>query len=234
MQAYEHLIITLQDAKCATPQRHAAFAELVGRFGNMAFGYAFQVLGNEQLAQDATQEAFLAAYQRLPQLREPAAFPGWLRRIVHTQCHRITRVKRLENVPLAHVANRPAAEADWTQRIAEEDAAQALIDCVMRAVAELPEHEREVVRLFYLDGHSIREAAQALNLPVTTIKKRLQYARERLRKNLLDRFPHGGGIHGWTIQTLAMQIVQGLLSLFSVAAEPVLCPVYATVERGLR
>ena len=42
-------------------------------------------------------------------------------------------------------------------------------------------------------------------------------------------------MHGWTIQTLAMQIVQGLLPLFSVAtAEPVLCPVYATVERGLR
>ncbi|MCB0095420.1 MAG: hypothetical protein KDE46_06840, partial [Caldilineaceae bacterium] len=68
--------------------------------------------------------------------------------------------------------------------------------------------------------------------PLTTIKKRLQYARERLRKNLLDRFPHGGGMHGWTIQTLTMQIVQGLLPLFSVAAaERVLCPVPVTLER---
>lgn len=234
MQTYEPFITAIQAADSALAQRHAAFAELVRRFGGMAFGYAYQLLGNEQLAQDATQEAFLTAYQRMAQLREPAAFPGWLRRIVHTQCHRFTRAKRPDSVSLEQIADATSAD-DLAQRVADEDAARALVDCVMQAVAALPEHERTVVRLFYLEGYSIGEAAQALNLPVTTIKKRLQYARQRLRNHLLERFKNGGAPPGWTLHTVGMQIAQWLLPLFSMAAaEPVLCPVYVTVARGLR
>lgn len=60
-------------------------------FQDMAVGYAWSVLGDYFLAQDAAQEAFIQAYVNLPRLKEPGAFAGWLRRIVFSCCTRIIR-----------------------------------------------------------------------------------------------------------------------------------------------
>ena len=59
-----------------------AYAEIVRRFQDMAAGYAYALLGDFHFAEDAAQEAFLQAYLDLEKLAEPAAFPGWFRRIV--------------------------------------------------------------------------------------------------------------------------------------------------------
>src|SRR5689334_16223122 len=77
-----------------------AFTELVRRYQDMAFGYAFSLLRDFQLAEDAAQEAFLAVYASLNALQTPEAFPGWLRGIVRHQCLRIRRRQRLAVVPL--------------------------------------------------------------------------------------------------------------------------------------
>ena len=69
----------------------AAFGLIVQRFQDMAYGCAYTVLGDFHQAQDAAQEAFLAAFAQLPKLRQPKAFPGWFRQIVLSQCHRLTR-----------------------------------------------------------------------------------------------------------------------------------------------
>jgi DNA-directed RNA polymerase specialized sigma24 family protein len=66
----------------------------------MAYGYAYSILSDFHLAEEATQEAFIEAYQHLRSLRSPDAFPGWLRRIVFKQCDRITRGKKVLTVPL--------------------------------------------------------------------------------------------------------------------------------------
>lgn len=227
MQPYELLVIAIRSEQSAPSQRHAAFAQLVAQFRPLVVTYAYQLLGDAQLAQDIAQEAFLTAYQQLDQLREPAAFPGWLRRIVNTHCHRFTRVKRPANLSFEALETTLITTADLAQLVADEDAAQALIACVLGAVAELPEHERAVVQLFYLDGYSIRAVAQALKLPVTTIKKRLQYARDRLRRHLTDRFNQGG----LTMQSWALQAGQWLLPLFAVLDAPLLCPILATNRR---
>ena len=59
-----------------------AYGTIVQRFADMAYGYAYAILGDFHLAEDAAQEAFVEAYYNLARLREAAAFPGWLRRIV--------------------------------------------------------------------------------------------------------------------------------------------------------
>src|SRR5262249_52702572 len=104
-----------------------AFTELVRRYQDMVFGYAFSLLRDFQLAEDATQEAFLAAYADLNRLQTPEAFPGWLRGIVRHQCQRIARKRRENAVPLDQameaVAQAPGPEQ---QAEAEETRAQVL------------------------------------------------------------------------------------------------------------
>ncbi len=77
-----------------------AFARIVAHFQAMALGYAHAILGDFHLAEDVTQEAFVAAYCGLDRLREPAAFAGWLRQIVRFQCNRVLRARRADVIAL--------------------------------------------------------------------------------------------------------------------------------------
>src|SRR5687767_5300158 len=67
------------------PEKHDAFNGLVAAFQDMAYSCAYAVLGDFHMAEDASQRAFITAWQKLHQLREPDAFPGWFRRIVLTE-----------------------------------------------------------------------------------------------------------------------------------------------------
>src|SRR5215813_6292729 len=89
-----------------------AFGEIVRRFEDMAVAYGYSLVGDFQLAEDVAQEAFLEAYVCLGQLREPAAFPGWFRRIVVKQCDRITRRKRPNFETLKEQQQAPALEEE--------------------------------------------------------------------------------------------------------------------------
>src|SRR5215813_7974873 len=68
-----------------------AYDIVVHRFQDMAVGYGYSILHDFQLAEDAAQEAFFEAHRCLASLRDPAAFPGWFRRIVFKHCDRIMR-----------------------------------------------------------------------------------------------------------------------------------------------
>ncbi|MBI4472881.1 MAG: sigma-70 family RNA polymerase sigma factor [Acidobacteria bacterium] len=151
-----------------------AFGVIVKRFQDMAVGYSYSLLRDFHLAEDAAQEAFFEAFRNLPKLREPAAFPGWFRKIVFKQCDRILRRNEVVTVPLdlSH-ETRPVSEQNDMR------------DSVLEAVNNLPEHERITTMLFYTSGYSLEEIAGFLEVPVTTIKGRLHSAREHLREMLL-------------------------------------------------
>jgi RNA polymerase sigma factor (sigma-70 family) len=159
-----------------------AFGRLVCRFQDMAYGYAYSILGDFALAEDATQEAFLHTYYRLGDLRAPAAFPGWLRRIVFKYCDRLTRRKRVPVVALDVVGDLPSASAGPEAVVVHREAR----DEVLEMVGALPQNERIATTLFYMDGYSQKEVAEFLQVPVTTVKNRLYAARKRLRERMTD------------------------------------------------
>jgi RNA polymerase sigma factor (sigma-70 family) len=159
-----------------------AFGKIVRRFQDMAVGYSYSLLRDFHLAEDAAQEAFLEAYLCLPQLREPAAFPGWFRRIVFKQCDRVTRVSTPSISTIDEAREVTAADQNQTDVMEQRERE----DSVLSAIDSLPEHERTSVMLFYMSGHSQKEISEFLDVPVTTIKKRLFSARGRLREMLVD------------------------------------------------
>src|SRR2546423_12652194 len=102
------LIARATAARAAQFDKVQAFGEVVRRFQDLAFACAYAVLGDFHLAEDAAQEAFFAAWRNLDQLRQPEAFPGWFKRIVLTQCNRMTRGKSLPTVALELAETVPA------------------------------------------------------------------------------------------------------------------------------
>ncbi len=176
------LIARATAARAARAEKSQAFGEIVYRFQDLAFACAYAMLGDFHLAEDAAQEAFITAWRNLDQLRQPEAFPGWLKRIVLTQCNRLTRGKRLDLVGLEVITEAPAMGPD--PHAAYEEKEQQIQ--VLAAIQALPAHERMVTTLFYIGNYSQNEIAAFLEVPLTTVKKRLFCARRRLRERMLN------------------------------------------------
>ena len=158
--------------------RHA-YSHIVKQFQDLAVGYAYSILRNFPLAEEAAQEAFIEAYLNLHRLHKPAAFPGWLKRIVFKQCDRITRKKSHPAVSLTQTGELISDRSSPTS-VAEQ---QELQHIVRQAIDLLPEGEREVIALFYLGEQSQKEISAFLEVPVSTVKNRLFSARKKLKTN---------------------------------------------------
>src|SRR5438445_13583031 len=179
----------------------AAFAELVGRHQRQLYRLALRMTGSEADAQEVLQEAFLNAYQKLPNFRGEAQFSSWLYRIAaNSALMRLRRKRRapdaLTDQPLELQGPRfsaegylePASNSDWSQRADEKMMSGELGAAINRAVADLPDDYRTVFLLKDVDGLSNEEIADALELTVPAVQSRLHRARLALREKLGEFF----------------------------------------------
>ena len=182
----DRLIRRVQEAKARRDERDPAYAELVRRFQDMAFGCAFAILGDVHHAEDAAQEAFMDAWTNIEDLRSDAAFPGWFRRVVLTRCHRFLRRKGVHTVPMDQAADVAGDEPDAL------DAAQARESgLLMRsALRSLSEDDRILLVLFHLDEYSYRQIGTFLELPPSSVDNRLRAARRKLKERLSSMTAH--------------------------------------------
>lgn len=142
---------------------------------------SYRLTGDETLAQECTQEAFIRAFQRLDRFRGDAALATWLTRIVVTvtlnALRRRTRSHQrevdLDELAPAHGAGMDAAVVELRERVA-------------RAVGELPELYRTMVVLHDIEGYTHAEIASLLGVAEGTCKTRLFVARRKLRAALAD------------------------------------------------
>ena len=155
------------------------YESIVRRFQDMAVGYGYARLGDLQLAEDAAQEAFIAAYFELPSLRDPQAFPGWFRRIVVKQIDRVRR-KRRSALSLDNLSNISIEQPDLADMVVQQE----VYDALLVAIQQLPVSQREVVTLFYIGAYSHNDISAFLDISRSTVKMRLYHARKRLQSQL--------------------------------------------------
>ena len=152
-----------------------AFAKLLARHERTVRAAAMAILGDHHSAQDASQEAFVAAYRKLATLRDGSAFGPWVFKIARREALRIAR-RSPATVSLDSQADRPDPRDDGRL----DSASRRLLEAVMK----LPAHERTVVTLRHFDGHSVAEIAEIAARPVGTVTKQLSRAYARLREGL--------------------------------------------------
>ncbi|HSQ23851.1 MAG TPA: sigma-70 family RNA polymerase sigma factor [Pyrinomonadaceae bacterium] len=164
-----------------------AFGEIVRRWERRIFALAFGMLGREEDARDATQETFLAAFRNLRGFRGEAKVSSWLHRIAVNQC--ITRQRR------ARVRSETALEDEAEKNAAvfalPIDASPARnaetierTQAVRRAVGTLPPDLRQVVVMKEFEELTFQEIADALEIPLSTVKSRLYTALRQLQMRL--------------------------------------------------
>ena len=171
-----------------------AFGEVVRRWERKIYALAYGILGSVEDARDASQETFIAAYRNLQGFRGEAKVSSWLHRIAVNQCisrQRRARVRAetaLEDDAEPGGASSFKAAGDSPARATES---KQRAEAVRRAVASLPQELREVVMMKEFEELTFQEIADALQVPLSTVKSRLYTALRQLRLRL-EKFELGG------------------------------------------
>lgn len=156
-----------------------AFDTLVRRHYRAAFAVALAAAGTAMDAEDACQDGFIKALERIDECRDPARFAGWLLQIVRNRAHNVREYQRRRDGPPLQVVD-PPDRAD-TARAVERRELRAQLET---ALATLPPAQREVVLLHDLEGWKHREIAVALGTSEGMSRQHLFAARKALRERL--------------------------------------------------
>ena len=165
----------------------AALAELYDRYGRLAFGLAYRVVGERGGAEDVVQEAFLSVWRHAARYRpERGGARSWLLAIVHNAAidRRRGRFKReLSDVELDSVAFALETDAEDTFVVV---AAGIRAEQVREALTALPLEQRQAIELAYFGGLTHQEIAERTGTPLGTVKSRMRLGLLKLRTLLAD------------------------------------------------
>ena len=173
-------------------QQHR-FADLVGRYQSQIVNYVCRMLGNYEDAVDLSQDVFLKAYSALGSYRPQYPFAAWLFRIARNAAIDEIRKRRLLTVsldaPVEFEDGSAGREVESEGRNPQDSyLGLEFADRVSTAINGLPEKYREPIVLRHAAELSYEEIAEALELPLGTVKTRIFRARDALRKSLGDLF----------------------------------------------
>lgn len=174
-----------------------AFEKLVDVYQSRVFGFVRRMVGNGDESADITQEVFIRAYQNFGRFDGRSSVKTWLFRIAHNLC--VDRARKIDRTPAETGMQASGDSEEWMEvadarwepeRIAIEE---ELADAIEKAIGSMSEKLRSVLLLHDREDASYEEIAEALSVPVGTVKSRLFLARSHLQ-NCLKPYLQGESI----------------------------------------
>ena len=162
----------------------AAFDVLVEKHQKSVHALAWRKVGNFHDAEEITQDTFLQVYKKLPTLKDPYKFAGWLYVIANRLCIDWIRKKNLAIQSLEDTSVEEIEKASYTDHVSEQSelaSSERRREIVKKLLAKLPESERTVMTLHYLGEMTVKEISKFLGVSVSAIHNRLYRARKRLQ-----------------------------------------------------
>jgi RNA polymerase sigma-70 factor (ECF subfamily) len=154
-----------------------AFSALAASVVDRLYATAVLILRDHSMANDATQETILRAWRDLPSLRDADRFDAWLRRLLVNACHDEGRRRRQQRPEMTLLPIHEAAVGDASAALAERDALE-------RGFRRLTPNHRAALVLHHYMGLSLPEVADAIGVPLGTVKSRVHHATQALRAAL--------------------------------------------------
>ena len=168
----------------------AAFGILVEKYQKSIHALAWRKINDFHYAEEIMQDTFLKAYKKLPTLKNPNQFAGWLHVTANRLCidwlrkQQRKQAQKLVMQSLEDTRPEEIEESSYTHHISEQrmtESTERYHELVQKLLEKLPENERAVVTLYYLDEMSTKEIGKFMGVSVNTITSRLQRARKRLQ-----------------------------------------------------
>jgi len=159
-----------------------SYGAIIQDYQSSVFNVCYRVLGNRQEAEDLTQEAFLRAYHRISSFDLNRPFGPWMRTLAANLCYNHLKKARLNRVPLEDerdsIKDDPKYGPEGVLEINQEH------KILYQAIWKLPEVQRIALELRHFQGLSYQEMAEALKLPINTVRSHLYRGRQKLAELL--------------------------------------------------
>jgi RNA polymerase sigma factor (sigma-70 family) len=169
--------VKLAQAACKGDKK--AFVELVARHQAMVCGITLGILNNFAASEDAAQDAFLTAWKKIKDLRDPAALKPWLAQVARNSA--LTHLRRQRgHDPLDETIDLPDESPSPSDVASSEEEAEL----VRTYLARLPENYRLPLVLYYREGQSVRAVAESLEISEDAVKQRLSRGREMMKEKM--------------------------------------------------
>jgi RNA polymerase sigma-70 factor (ECF subfamily) len=171
-------------------QDRAAFNELILRYEKRIYNYAFRLSGSYDIANDIASDTFLRVYNSLGSFRGDSSFITWLFRIVTNiyldfkKRERSRPAQSLDEIIELGEASVTVQVEDHAPTPPQLAEAGERTEMLQSAINSLPDYQRMMIVMYHTDGQSYEEIAAALDLPIGTVKSRLNRARLSLREIL--------------------------------------------------
>ena len=164
-----------------------AYALLVQRYQQAVFGVCYRMFGERRDAEDMTQEALIRGYQRLEKFDAERPFGPWIRKVAMNLCLNKLKAAREEAFELDEARDSSAGHTDELPEASYAETERQ--EQIRRAMMQLPRHFRAAIELRHFQHLDYQEMAEALQLPLNTVKSHLYRARKQLAAKLVEFAP---------------------------------------------
>jgi RNA polymerase sigma factor (sigma-70 family) len=161
----------------------AAYAVLIDRHKDLVYTIAMNIMRSREDAEEVAQDAFLKAFQKLAGFRQESSFQTWIYRITYNEAITRIRKNRVKLLDLEEEITGNLADDDVEENVAGLDE-QEQKQVISKILDKLPEIDRVIVTLFYLESHPITEIAEITGLGESNVKVRLHRVRKRIYSDL--------------------------------------------------
>jgi RNA polymerase sigma-70 factor, ECF subfamily len=161
----------------------ASFAVLIDRHKDLVFTIGMNVTRNREDAEEVAQDVFLKAFQKLATFRQESSFQTWLYRIAYNEAITKIRKNKVSFLDLEEEITGNVAEEEIGEEIGGLDEEEQKL-VITKILDKLPETDRVIVTLFYLESHPLKEISEITGLGESNVKVRLHRVRKRIYSDL--------------------------------------------------
>ena len=163
----------------------SAFASLVDRYKDLVFTIAMNITRNREDAEEVAQDAFLKAFRKLASFRKESSFATWIYRIAYNEAISKIRKNRIKTLDLQEELTEIIPDEEAEEEIAGLDGREQK-QVITQILDKLPEIDRVLVTLFYLNNHPVNEISEITGLGESNVKVRLHRVRKKIYSELQD------------------------------------------------
>lgn len=185
-EAYEHKLTDEELVDSVLQGNVRDFDVLMEKWQKPLFNFVLRFMNSEEEARDACQDAFINAYKSLDKFKKQSKFSSWLFKIAINRCNTLLKKRKRWRMFFE-----PAPEKeDYADSVMDENNAEQLVereqiyDRIRAAIERLPEEQKTVLLLKEYEGMKFHEISEMLDCPVSTVKSRMYYALDGLRRAL--------------------------------------------------
>ena len=157
-----------------------AYSQLIQKWNSKVHSQAYYHMRDSDGANDVAQEVWSSVIKSIHRLKDPVKFKSWLYKIVYLKSVDWIRLRKKQRDLMGNTQ-------ELQESLNSEPSDDSQVSLILKALGEMNTAERMIIRLFYLEGQSIKSISGILGVPVGTVKSKLFYAREHLKKLLKEK-----------------------------------------------